>query len=699
MSPRYKAACDVGGTFTDFVVFDESSGELLSHKLPSTPKDPSAAVIEGFRQIQAQLGVPLGEISLFVHGNTLGVNTVIQRNGARVAVLVTRGFRDVLELARMRLPMPFHMVQPRPEPLVARARVREIVERTDTRGRELTPLDRQQAARAIDQVRAEGVDAIAIALLNSYVNPEHEQQLAALVRERFPDAEMSVSSELWPEMREYERTIVAVMNAYIHPTLDHYIQSLLAGMRDIGVPAELYITRSNGGMMTAESARQWPVHTLLSGPASGVVGAAFVARLAGEPACVGLDMGGTSADVSLVRDGEAVYSSENHVGDFPVVMPSVDVSAIGAGGGSIAWLDQIGILHVGPKSAGADPGPACYDRGGTQPTVTDAYLVCGYINPDNFIGGRITLHPRLAKQAIRPIAERLGKSVVDTAESILAVATSNMATELLPLMAKKGVDPRDFALIAYGGAGPTHAARLAQETRIGKILVPPSPGTLCALGALMTDVRSDYIKTVRDDLAAVDAQMLRSEYARLEREALEWVRTQGSIIRQHTVTRSADMRYRGEPYDVDVMLPRETPLEEVTPELLRELFHTTHQKVYNFMDREAAVRITNIRVRVSGQPQLPSPRELQPAAGEPTAVGRREMYYGGSWHSARVYDRAELRAGHQVVGPAIVEQLDTTTVVPPGFAARMDRCSILSLTAASGAEPAAAGLSVSGARS
>jgi N-methylhydantoinase A len=687
MSPGFKAAADVGGTFTDFVVFDESSGELLPYKLPSTPQNPSAAVIDGFRQISDQFGIPLQEISLFVHGNTLGVNTVIQRNGANVAVLVTKGFRDVLELARMRLPDPFRMVQPRPVALVPRSRVKEVVERIGSSGQELAPLDEQQASRVLEEVAAGDATAVAISLLNSYANPAHEQQLASLLRQRSPELVLSVSSELWPEMREYERTIVTVINAYIHPALDRYVRALLDGLKEVGIPAELYITRSNGGMMTAETARQVPVHTLLSGPASGVVGAAYVARLAGEPECVTLDMGGTSADVSLVRNGEAVYSTENHVGDFPVVMPSVDVSAIGAGGGSIAWLDRFGVLHVGPRSAGADPGPACYGRGGTEATVTDAYLLCGYVNPDNFIGGRIKLRPELAEQAIRPIAEQMGKSVVDTAESILEVATSNMATELLPLMAKKGVDPRDFALIVYGGAGPTHAPRLAEETRIGKILVPASPGTLCALGALMTDVRSDYIKTVREDVALVGADVIQGAFRDLEQQALEWVQAQGSIIQRHGIALSVDMRYRGEPYDIEVVLPRETSVDQVTSELLTELFHTNHQQVYNFMDRDAAVRITNIRVRVSGEPRLPAPRELPRADGPAVPIGERRLYYHGEWHQAAVYERSELKAGHRLDGAAVIEQLDTTTLVPPGFVATVDQYGILTVAVR---EPAAA---------
>jgi N-methylhydantoinase A len=682
MSPGFKAAADVGGTFTDFALFDEESGRLLSYKLPSTPADPSLAVIEGFRQISAQLGVPLTDISVFIHGNTLGVNTVIQRTGARVSVLTTDGFRDVLELARLRLPDPFLMVQPRPEALVPRARVKEIVERISATGKELTPLDTRHAEQVLQEVRQEGAEAIAISLINAFANPEHERQLADLVRQVLPNAELSVSSELWPEVREYERTIVTVINAYIHPINSRYIQALLAGLKAIDVPAELYITRSNGGMMTAETARRQPVHTLLSGPASGVVGAAYVARLAGEPRCVTLDMGGTSADVSLVRDGEAVYSTENHVGDFPVVMPSVDVSAIGAGGGSIAWLDQLGILHVGPRSAGAEPGPACYGRGGNEPTVTDAYLLCGYIDPDNFIGGRIRLDPALAEAAIAPIAERMGRSVVETAESILAVATSNMATELLPLMAKKGIDPRDFALIVYGGAGPTHAARLAEETRIGRIIVPPSPGTLCALGALMTDVRNDYIRTVREDAARVDASELCDTFAALEQQALAWVQDQGSIIRETALTRSADMRYRGEPYDVEVVVPAETELAEVTTDALVDLFHAAHQQVYNFMDRDAAVRITNVRVRVSGQPQLPAPVAIGTAVDDAAPRERRQIYYQGAWHPARVFERAELRSGHTLEGPAIIEQFDTTTLIPPGFVARVDQFGIVGMTLA-----------------
>ncbi len=676
---RYKAAADVGGTFTDFVVLDEATGELINYKLPSTPHAPAAAVVDGFRQISRQFGVPLEAIGLFVHGSTIAVNAIIQRRGVEAGLVVTQGFRDVLEFARARLPEPLVIVPARPVPLIPRYRVLGVPERTTSAGDVLEPLDEGRARAVLAEMGTMGVEAIAIALLNSYANPEHERRLLRLAEEVLPGIPVSVSSELWPEMREYERTIVTVMNAYVHPITSRYVDALLEGLKEIGVPAALYITRSNGGMMSAESARRVPVHTLLSGPASGVVGAAYIARLAGEKQCITVDIGGTSADVSIVRDGEVVYSTENHVAEFPVVMPSADVSTIGAGGGSIAWLDEVGILKVGPQSAGAEPGPACYGRGGQSPTITDAYLACGYVNPDNFLGGRMRLDRALAEEAIRPLAQKLGKGIVETAESILSVASSNMADELRPLTAKRGIDPRDFALLVYGGAGATHGALLVDEAQIGKMLVPPFPGTLCALGALMTDVRGDYIKTLRKDLTTVGDDELLGVYRELEEQALAWVREQGPVVKERAIVRSADLRYWGEPYDVEVHLPREIALQGITPALLRELFHQAHDEAYSFMDRDAAVFVTNIRVRVVGYPRFPRLLELGKAEGEALATARRGIYYRGAWHTANIYDRTALRAGHRIVGPAVVEQVDTTSLIPPGFVATVDRCGILSV--------------------
>ncbi|MCL5958654.1 MAG: hydantoinase/oxoprolinase family protein [Chloroflexi bacterium] len=410
----------------------------------------------------------------------------------------------------------------------------------------------------------------------------------------------------------------------------------------------------------------------------------------GEKQCITLDIGGTSADVSIVRDGEVVYSTENHVADFPVVMPSADVSTIGAGGGSIASIDEIGILKVGPRSAGADPGPACYGKGGKLPTITDAYLVCGYVNPDNFLGGRMRLDRTLAAAAIGALAEKLGKGIPETAESILAVASSNMADELRPLTAKRGIDPRDFALLVYGGAGPTHGALLLEESQIGKMLVPPSPGTLCALGALMTDVRGDYIKTVRKAASQVGQEELSGAYRELDRQAIRWVREQGPVVNEHIIIRSADLRYNGEPYDVEVSVPCELDLAEVSPSLLRELFHEAHQQAYSFMDREAAVILTNLRVRVVGLPPLPTLAELPGARGAAMPLAERDIFYRGAWRRASIYDRKDLLAGHLLAGPAIVEQVDTTTVILPGLEALVDRFGILTvkplaLAAASGA--------------
>ncbi len=661
-----KLGIDIGGTFTDLTLLDAGASPH-HHKVPSTPDAPSRAVARGIVELMQRLGRKPDELTGFVHGTTIALNAVLERRGARACLLVTEGNRDLLEIGRLQKIDPFNLRAVEPILLVPRARVVEVRERIDSSGGVILPLDVERLRQALAALPPD-IESVAICLLNSHANDQHEREVERVVAQVFPGCHVSRSSALWPEIREYERAMVAVLNAYVQPALARYVEGLERDTRAIGMKTRLYITQSNGGIMSAGTARELPARTLLSGPASGVVGAAYVARLAGARNAVTIDIGGTSADVSLIRDGEPVHSTEARVGDFPVVMPSVDVFSVGAGGGSIAWLDSLGLLKVGPRSAGATPGPACYARGGREPTVTDAYLVCGYLNPLNFVGGTMKLDTQLARSAVGAVAERLKTGVEEAAEAILKIATTNMITALLPMMTKRGVDPRELALIPFGGAGPTHACLLAEEVVVPRIVVPLSPGTTCATGAGMADIRADYIRSVRRPLPEIADARLQEIFASLERAGRDWLAVEDPAVTGVFVRYAVDARYAGQAFDIEV---------ELKPGMLdgksiAAVFHDAYETLYRNADPGAPIELISLRVRVTGKTRVPETPLLRQAERTPPAAGSRDIWYGGRWHRANVYAREGLLSGHVIQGPAIVEQFDTTTLVAPGFRAAVD---------------------------
>lgn len=680
-STRYRLGIDIGGTFTDLTLIAESGEAVFTHKAPSTPRSPSAAVARGITELMARVGGSASAISYFVHGTTIAVNAILERRGASVALFVTKGDRDILQIGRLRKPDSFNLRAIPLEPLVRRRHVIEVDGRMAQDGQAVAEPDLAALEHALDNLD-EDIESFAVCLLNAHVNTRHERLVASVIETRRPGRQCSCSTDLWPEVREYERATVAALNAYVQPIMSGYVEQLKADARKIGLDTNLYITRSNGGVMSAETARVRPVATLLSGPASGVVGAAYIAGLAGIRDAVTIDIGGTSADVSIIRDGEPAHSTEAMVGDFPVVTPSVDVFAVGAGGGSIAWFDQLGLLKLGPRSAGADPGPACYGLGGAEPTTTDAYVICGYLNPDNFIGGAMKLDAGLAAQAVGRAAKRLNMSLEQAAESMLKLATSTMRSALMPMMTKRGIDPRDLTLIAFGGAGPTHACLLAREITIPRVLIPPSPGAICALGAVIADFKADYIRSSRAPLATVDIDAVRMAYREMEAEARGWLAAENPQVEQVQILASADLRYIGQAFNLEVTLPATTRLAMITVGEIASLFHETYERVYKNSDPQAAVELINLRVRIVGQSPRFIPRQVPAAApgSAPEPVGQRRIWYGGAFHRARVYDRLALLAGHVVTGPAVIEQYDTTTLVAPGFVASTDAYGVLTLT-------------------
>jgi len=668
---RYWLGIDIGGTFTDFTLYDTETHHVTGLKVASTPPDFARAVEDGLDRFAGEHGIDPGAIDVVVHGTTITVNTLIQRTGARLGLLVTEGFRDILEIQRLRLPNPLDFYGGRPEPLIPRARVAEIAERLRADGRVDTALDEAAVAASAHRLAAQGVEGLVISFIHAYREASHERRARALAETAAPGVPVTASHEVWPEAREYERTALAVMNAYVQPKVRRYLEGFEAALTTRGVPAVPYVTKSNGGIMPVAAARSQTVSTLLSGPASGVIGAAYVATAAGLGNLITLDVGGTSADIAVVENGRPRYSTAEHIGGIPVMMPVVGVTAIGAGGGSVAWVDEVGVPKVGPQSTGADPGPACYGRGGKDATLSDAFLVCGFLDPDRFLGGRMRLDRTLAEEAVQRFADRLGMSLHEAAESAVRVAVSNMYAASTKILSRAGVDRRDFALVAFGGAGPLVGSLLAHDVGIPTVFVPRSPGTLCALGAITTDVLNDAVRTVHGRLAALDLAALAREQRGLEALLRGWVDEHRIEVESVAFRHGADMRYVGQSYEIEVPVHPEWLAADGRHRLL-EAFHRAHERVFGHADPHAPVEVVNLRVQLRGvRPRVPL---VEVAVGTGAkATGARRIWLDGRPAQAQVYERAGLGQGDRVIGPAIVEQADTTVLVPAGDAATVDR--------------------------
>lgn len=666
---KCRIGIDVGGTFTDFVLVDGETGAQTFFKEPSVPSDPSASVERGIVKVIERAGVTPADVEFIIHGTTLGLNAIIQRRGARIALVVPTGFRDILEIARSRMPNSYDLNAEKEEVLVARDLVFEIDARIDVDGDILSRPDDAALDDLAAALRGSGVSAVGVTLLHSYLFPELEREIVAALSQRLPDLLISASADIWPESREYERTLVTLLNAYVNPLVSDYLVKLEQRLEKVGIRAPLYITSSNGGTLSVDTARQRPIDTILSGPASGVVAAQFIAASSGFDRIITFDMGGTSSDIAVTKNGDPEYTTRTHVGGFPLVLPVVNVSAIGAGGGSIIWVDEHGVLKVGPQSAGADPGPVCYGRGGTEPCVTDCYLALGLLEPGRFLGGRMSLDREAALAALAKVGERVGivgpDAGVKTAEAALRIATAVMGTELRKSLAQRGEDPRTFALMPFGGAGPTHANMLAQEAGLTSMLIPQAPGTFCAMGATLADIKRDYIRSlrhrIRDDAAAGD--LVATTLATLCDEGREWVRGEGANLGEPAMTASADLRYDGEAFDLNVEIPVQ---DAVDIDAIREAFHREHEKHYGFRDLESGVEIVTLRLRVTAH--LPAWQQQNPPLRQPAeAIERRDIFVEGAYRQVPVYRRHDLAAGQHVAGPILLEQDDTTTWILPGW--------------------------------
>lgn len=674
---------DIGGTFTDFAVWrGEAAGytALGSHKVPSTPPQFAEGVIEGLLHVVATCGIDRNAPMVVVHGTTVGTNTVIERSGAKLALLTTAGFQDILGLARLRLDKPVDLFNQRVVPLVPRERVFAIDERILADGGVDRPIDMAQVVAAAKQARVLGAEAVAVCFLHAYRNPAHELAAREAIARAEPGLEVVLSHEVWSQQSEYERAIVALLNAFVRRRMDSYIGAIEDWLRQHLPRARLFITRSNGGIMAAGEARRVPVHTLLSGPAAGVTAARTLGSMLGIDDLLTMDMGGTSTDMSLISGGVAPVSHQANVGEFPLMMPVTAIEAIGAGGGSIAWLDGP-VLKVGPRSAGARPGPACYGHGGTEPTLSDAYLLCGYLGEEGLLGGRLKLDRAKAEAALAPIAASMKINVTRAAEACIEVASSNMLTRVLPFLARLGVEPSDLTLMIFGGAGGIHGPLLADEVGISRIVVPRFPSVFCAYGCLVSDLTHDTVRTVQGQ--TIGAPQIVSIFGALQDEAREWLahQTDDGTVKSVALQCTADMRYAAQsftvPTDVSAAVARKAALA-----MYEAAFHKEHHRLFGHSDKAAQVAFNELRVRLTGALPRPGARPLR--AGKSTRITparRRDMRFGGAWvKSAPIYAREALPPGWRVKGLALIEQRDATILVPPRFTAEVGKFGDLILT-------------------
>jgi N-methylhydantoinase A len=674
----YLIGVDIGGTCTDVAMSDPLTKEQFFFKTETLPQDVEQGVVNGVAGILAQQNRRPEECAAFIHGTTLALNAIITRNGAKVGLIVTNGFGDILEVGRLQMPDPFNFYTQKPRPLVRKNFVREVDERILGNGRVDTPLDEVAVERAADELTRQGAELLAICFINGFKNPAHEEEAARIIRKKHPTIPVSLSSEVWPEIREFERAMVTVMNAFVTPKVATYLDRLQDRLNKFGLTGPVNITTSNGGMLPARIVKGRPGTTLLSGPASGIIASTQLAAACKLDSVIAFDMGGTSSDFAIISNAEIPYSSETRIGDLPVIFPCVDVVSVGAGGGSIARLDNLGVLKVGPESAGADPGPVCYGRGGTAPTTTDAYLATGILDSNNFLGGRVKLDEKHAKQAIADLARKTKYSPDEFAEGMLRVATSNLLVGIGKIEGRTGIDIRDFAILAYGGAGPTHACLLADELGIRSVVVPLSPGTFCALGSLSADFRTDFVQTINAKLAAPDWIRIREWFAEKEKQATTQLEEEMGLIGSVVSVRSGDIRFEGQGFNTEVPLPDEV-LTVGDSAAFAAAFHARYEQLYGVAQAHVPGELVNIRLTVIGRRKQKPPMTVATGGKAPSPYGKREVYFDGKRQTIPVYRRGELGAGATLNGPCIVDQIDSTTCIKSNWSAKVDGFGVLHL--------------------
>ena len=700
MVRRYRAGIDVGGTFTDVVLVEESTGEILTAKVATVPADPSEGCINGIDKALGRYDLEPAQIAFTVHGTTVATNTIIQGQYAKAGLITSEGFRDVLEIAYQTRPKLYDIFYERPKPLVPRYLARGVPERIGPDGEVIVPLD-EDAVRAVARdLLADGVEAIAVAFLHAWRDPTHERRAGALLAELCGDLPIVLSSDISPEYREYPRTSTTVVNAVLLPRVGPYIGRLEERLLTRGVRSGLHFMTSAGGIIAAGIAKRQPVHLVESGPAAGVIGATFIARLSGYDNLLALDIGGTTAKAAVVNRGEPQIAEQFEVGSsavatvtaqrgqgYPVLTPVISLVEIGAGGGSIAKLDPGGALSVGPESAGADPGPACYGQGGDQPTLTDANLVLGRLNPEFFLGGEAKLDVALAEQAIRDqVATPGGLGLHQAARAIIDIANASMTSALYFISVEQGIDPREYVLVPSGGAGPMQAVAIARALGVPRVLIPPTPGLNSAVGLLATDLRHEIVRTNMKEARATEPAELRAIYAEMEGAVRALLDEEGVAEADVRIVREIAMCYVGQSYQLRIPVPER--IDGDTWRVMTDAFNRRHAEAYGFANEREPAQFVNLRLIGIGRVERPRLRELEEGTGsaERELKGRRQVHFSEAEGplDCALYDRDALLAGDRLEGPAIVEQMDTTTVVPPGARLSVDRHGSLLIDVAAG---------------
>ena len=665
---------DTGGTFTDLVLRDRSAGALAIHKLPTTPDDPARGILDGVAALVKQTGYDASAVELLVHGTTLATNAILQRRHAKTGMLATQGFRDVLEIGRQRRPAFYNLDVLKPEPPVTRDCIHEITGRLSETGTEVIPLDEDAVYAAVRALRETGVEAIAICFMHAYANPAHEEAARAIVRDLWPEVFVCTSTDVLREFREFERFASASVNASLLPVIDRYLEKFSAGLGEVGVRPAPLVMQSNGGSVSVATVRKAPINTFLSGPAGGVVATANLAVQAEHPNLIAFDMGGTSTDVSLIRDGQPTKRGVVEMAGFPVRVPTLDIHTIGAGGGSIAWVDPGGLLKVGPQSAGADPGPALYGRGGTEATVTDANVLLGRLSGAALIGGAMTVYPDKSRDAVTALGEQAQLDPVAAAAGIVEIVNVNMMGAVRVVTIERGEDPRDYALAAFGGAGPLHAAEVAREIGIGTVIVPARPGLLSAVGLLDADRRGDFSVTRLLTASGANLDAFKEGIGILTDRGAAWSRVEDLVMPDLNAEYAVDVRYQGQAFELTLPLESDALNEAALTALVLE-FHHRHKALNGYDMPDQPVEIVTMRLGLAVQPQSSEPLKIAAAENEvrdAIASWRNVWFPGTGFVDTPIYDRAKLGAGHSFDGPAIVEQTDSTTVVPPDAAVEVD---------------------------
>jgi N-methylhydantoinase A len=676
----WRIGVDIGGTFIDFCALDESTRQMHTLKVLTTPNEPGREVMEGIALLQERHGMEPAEVTSFVHGTTVGINTVIQRKGADLALITNAGFEDVIELARLRMPEMYSLFCARPDQLIPRDRIFGVAGRVLADGSEAEPLDEQGIAAALNLARARGAKGVIIAFLHAYRNQAQEQAAKSVVQRLAPDLFVFCAAEIWPVIREYERTTTAILNGYVFPRVDGYLHSLEQALRGRGVTAPPMITKSNGGMMNVAMGRTSCVSMLLSGTASGVMGASFLTRQAGVPNALTLDIGGTSADVALIIEGKPQFGTGELIGEFPLYVPSVSVTSIGDGGGSIASVDGFGMLKVGPESAGSTPGPACYGRGGERATITDAMAVCGFLGHAPLAYRSVSMDRAKAEQVVGELAVKLGRGLHEAAEAIIMVSISSMFAEVNKLVARYGVDPGDFTLVPFGGAGPMMGCLLARELGMRHVMVPRRPGVVSALGGLVAEIKNDFIRTMFTEVSEDTLPALRAALIALRAEASRWLREDQNFAGAAALHVSADMRYLGQSFEIETTL-EESWIDSGDIAAIRSAFHRRHTAIYAFADEAAPVQLVNLRLVIAGATEPPDFAVQDKVSGEPEPERLVDVWHDGAMRRMPLFLREKLLHGHEFTGPAVVAQEDSTVCIPNGYTATVDTHGNLHLTA------------------